>query len=131
MTFPDAAKPATAIAVNGLRDDDRFAGEIITTIPLINAQAQQLRQIFAPTNAVAANSPVIASIKRRPYGKAAWLVSIKGVCTDMPIQDQKLRRYRRFCAAIKYRFGVTFEPMQQADWSGIVEAAIVSEGGAS
>ena len=77
---------------------------------------------------VAANSPVIASIKRRPYGKAAWLVSIKGICTDMPVRDHKLRRYRRFGAAIKYRFGVTFEPMQQADWSGIVEAVI---GGAS
>ena len=53
MTFSDTAKPATAIAVNGLRDDDRFAGEIETTIPLINVQAQQLRRIFALTDAVA------------------------------------------------------------------------------
>ena len=76
----------------------------------------------------AANSPAITGIKRRPYGKAAWLVSIKGVCTDMPIRDRKLRRYRRVRAAVKYRFGVTFEPMQQADWSGIVEAAIAKGG---
>ena len=81
--------------------------------------------------AAAANSPVITSIRRRAYGKAAWLVSIKGVCTDMPIRDRKLRRYRRVRAAVKYRFGVTFEPMQQADWSGIVEAAIAAAGGAS
>jgi hypothetical protein len=53
-----------------LRDDDRFAGEIITTIPPINVRAQR-------------------------------------------------------------RFGVTFDPMSQADWSAIVEAAIAAERGAS
>jgi hypothetical protein len=78
-----------------------------------------------------ANIPVITSIRRRPYGKTALLVSIKGVCTDMPIRDQKLRRYRRFCAAIKYRCGVNFDPMPQAAWSAIVEAAIAAEGGVS
>ena len=51
MTSPDTAKPATAIAVNGLRDDGRFAGEIETNIPLINVQAQQQRRILALTDA--------------------------------------------------------------------------------
>ena len=71
-----------------------------------------------------ANRPAIASVRRRPYGKAAWLVSIKGVCTDTPLRDQKLRRYRRFCNAIKHRFGVTFDSMPQSARSVIVEAAI-------
>ena len=84
---------------------------------------------IAQTGAVA-NSPPIASIRRRPYGKPAWLVSIEGVCANMPIRDRKLRRFRRFCAAIKYRFGVTLEPMPQADWSAIVEAAIAKVGAA-
>lgn len=75
----------------------------------------------------AANSPVITGIRRRPSGNADyWLVSIKGVCTDMPIPDRKLRRYRRVCAAIKYRFGVAFDPMPQADWLAIVEPTIGS-----
>ena len=52
-------------------------------------------------------------------------MSIEGVCTDTPFRDRKLRRYRRFCNVIKYRFGVTFDPMPQADWSAIVEAAIL------
>src|SRR3954468_3578740 len=72
----------------------------------------------------AANSPVVSSIRRGSGGKAEWLVSIKGVCTDTPIRDRKLRRYRRFCAAIKHRFGVTFDPMPQAEWLAIVDAAI-------
>jgi hypothetical protein len=114
--------------VNGPRDDDRFAGEIVTTIPSINAQAQRLRQIIALTDAVAANSPVITSIRRGPGGKADWLVSIEGVCTDTPFRDRKLRHYRKFCNAIKHRFGVTFNPMSRADWLAIVETAI---GGAS
>ena len=75
-----------------------------------------------------ANSPVITSIRHRPNGKAEWLVSIKGVCTDTPMRDRQLRRYRRFCNVICYRFGVYFDPMPQADWLAIVEAAI---GGAS
>ena len=77
----------------------------------------------------AANRPVITSIRRRPHGKAEWLVSVEGVCTDTPIRDRKLRRYRRFCAAIKHRFGVAFNPMPQAEWVTILEAAI-AEGGA-
>jgi hypothetical protein len=75
-----------------------------------------------------ANSPAITSIRRGPGGKADWLVSIDGVCTDTPFRDQKLRRYRRFCNAIKHRFGVTFDPIPQTHWAAIVEAAI---GGAS
>ncbi|MBR1156078.1 hypothetical protein [Bradyrhizobium sp. JYMT SZCCT0428] len=74
--------------------------------------------------------PVITGIRPRPYGKPAWLVSIDDVCTEEPIQDRKLRRYRRFCAAIEWRFGVNFGPMPQSAWSAIVEAAI-AEGGAS
>ena len=115
MPPPDKAKPATAIAVNGLRDDDRLAGEIKTDIPPID---------------VAANRPVIVSVRRRPYGKPAWLVSIKGVCIDTPMRDRKLRRYRRFCNAIQHRFGVTLDPMPQAAWSAIVEAAIAKVGAA-
>jgi hypothetical protein len=72
-----------------------------------------------------ANSPAITSIRRGPGGKADWLVSIT------PFRDRKLRRYRRFCNAIKHRFGVTFDPMPQAHWAAIVEAAIAAEGGAS
>ncbi|MCJ9728986.1 hypothetical protein [Bradyrhizobium sp. PRIMUS42] len=77
-----------------------------------------------------ANRPAITSIRRRPYGKAAWLVSIEGVCADTPVRDRKLRRYRRFCNAINYRFGVTFDPMPQVDWLAMVEAAM-AEGGVS
>jgi hypothetical protein len=75
------------------------------------------------------NSPVIASIRRGPGGKVDWLVSIEGICTNTPMRDHKLRRYRRFCNAIKYRFGVAFDPMPQADWLAMVDAAI-AEGGA-
>ncbi|WP_262049307.1 hypothetical protein [Bradyrhizobium sp. Bra78] len=82
-------------------------------------------------NRPAAKAPVITGIRRRAGGKADWLVSIKDVCTDVPIRDRKLRRYRRFCAAVSYRFGVTFDPMAQADWTIIVEAAIAAEGGMS
>ena len=66
-----------------------------------------------------ANSPVITSIRRGPGG-----------CTDTHFRDRKLRRYRRFCNAIKYRFGISFDPMPQAAWLAIVEAAI-AKGGAS
>jgi hypothetical protein len=118
-----AQQNGRAAAASG---DDRFAGDIVTTKPPLNSQARQLHLNFAPTDA----RPVITGIRRRAYGKAAWLVSIKGVCTDTPIRDRKLRRYRRFCAAIKYRFGVTFDPMPQADWSVVVELAI-AEAGAS
>jgi hypothetical protein len=96
MTSPDKPKLATAIAVNGPRDD----------------------------------RPVITSIRRGPGGWAEWLVSIEGVCTDTPMRDHKLRRYRRFCNAMKYRFGVTFDPMPQAVWSSIVDAAIAKGGAA-
>ena len=78
----------------------------------------------------AGNSPVITSIRRGPGGKADWLVSIEGICTDTHFRDRKLRNYRKFCNAIKHRYGVTFDPMSQADWSAMVEAA-VAKGGAS
>lgn len=85
-----------------------------------------------------ANGPVITSIRRGPGGKADWLVSIEGdvcadvhvVCTDVPVSDQRLRISKRFCNVLWYRFGVNFDPMPQADWSAIVEAAI-AEGGAA
>ncbi|WP_456763398.1 hypothetical protein [Bradyrhizobium sp. USDA 4463] len=58
-------------------------------------------------------------------------MSIKGVCTDTPMRDRKLRRYRRFCNIIKHRYGVTFDPMMpQPEWLAVVEAAI-AEGGAA
>jgi hypothetical protein len=76
----------------------------------------------------AANSPVITSIRRGPGGKADWLVSIAGVCVDTPMRDRKLRRSRRFRNIIKHRFGVTFDPMPEADWAAIVEAAIAKGG---
>ncbi|MBR1216199.1 hypothetical protein [Bradyrhizobium sp. JYMT SZCCT0180] len=124
MTSPKTARPATASAVNGPRDDDRFAGEIVTTIPSIKAPTQQS---FVPTQAI----PVVTGIRRRSYGKPAWLVTIEGVCNEEPIRDRKLHRYRRFCAAIEWRFGVTFHPMSQADWLAILEKAIAADGGAS
>jgi hypothetical protein len=77
----------------------------------------------------AANRPVIISIRRGPGGKADWLVSIERVCTDTPMRDRKLRRSNRFSNILWYRFGVNFDPMPQAIWLAIVEAAI-AEGGA-
>ena len=77
------------------------------------------------------NSPVITSIRRGPGGKADWLVSIEGVCIDVPMSDQKLRSYRRFCNVIKHWSGVSLDPMPpRANWSAMVEAAI-AKGGAS
>jgi hypothetical protein len=78
-----------------------------------------------------AAAPVITRIRRGPGGKAEWLVSINTVCTDTPMRDRKLRRYRRFCNIIKHRFGITFDPMPQAHWSAIVDAAIAVDGGSS
>ena len=78
-----------------------------------------------------ANSPVITGIRRGPGGKADWLVSIKGVCSDEGMRNRILRRYSRFCKSIEWRFKFSFDPMPQADWSAIVEAAIAAEGGAS
>ena len=76
----------------------------------------------------AANSPVITSIRRGPGGKADWLVSIEGVCTDTHFRDPKLRQYRKFCNAIKHRFGITLNPISRADWSAMVKAAIAKGG---
>ena len=76
----------------------------------------------------AANSPVITSIRRGPGGKAD-LVSIKGVCTDTHFRDRKLRNYRKFCNAIRHRFGVTFDPIPRNDWLAIVESGDSAEGG--
>lgn len=76
-----------------------------------------------------AHSPVITNIRPAgPDSTADWLVSIAGVCVDTPFQDRKLRNYRKFCNAIKHRFGVTFDPMSRADWSAMVEAAIAKGG---
>lgn len=72
----------------------------------------------------AANRPVVTCIRRKFYGKAEWLVSIEGVSPDIPIRDRKLRRYRRFCAAMKHRFGIVFDPMPQAAWLAMVEKTI-------
>src|SRR4051794_31606202 len=77
-----------------------------------------------------ANTPEITSVRRGPGGWAEWLVSVEGVCIDTPMRDRKLRRYRSFCNAFKHRFGVTFDPMPQADWAVIVEAAIAKVGAA-
>ena len=78
-----------------------------------------------------ANRPVVTSIRQGPGGKADWLVSIEGVCTNTPFRDPKLRNYHKFCNAIKHRFGVTFDTMSRGDWLAIVEAAIAAKGGAS
>jgi hypothetical protein len=83
-----------------------------------------------------ANSPVI-TVRRGPGGWAKWLVTISGVCAnapvvcaDVPVSDRRLRRSKRFCNVLWHRCGVNFDPMPQAAWSAIVEAAI-AEGGAS
>ncbi len=78
-----------------------------------------------------ANSPVITGIRRGPGGNADWLVSIEDVCTDVPMREQKLRRSRRFCNVLWYRFGVNFDPMLQDEWLAIVDAAIAAEGDVS
>jgi hypothetical protein len=85
-----------------------------------------------------ANRPVVTSIRRGPGGKADWLVSIEGdvcagvrvVCTHVPVSDQRLQSSESFCDVLWHRFGVNFDPMPQADWLAMVEAAI-AEGGAS
>jgi hypothetical protein len=75
-------------------------------------------------------------IRRGPGGvvsglKAEWLVTVTGVCTDAPMRDRSLWRYRRFCNTIEHRFGVSFAPMLQSDWAALVETAIAAKGGAS
>jgi hypothetical protein len=83
-------------------------------------------------------NPVITCIRRAPPGaKAAWLVSIKGFCADLPVvrtevpmSDRQLRRSKRFCNVLWHRCGVNFDPMPQAAWSAIVEAAIAKVGAA-
>lgn len=84
-----------------------------------------------------ANGPAFTSIRRGPGGKAEWLVSIEGVCadvhvvcTDVPVSDQRLRRSKRFCNVLRHRCGVNFDPIPQAAWSAIVEAAIAKVGAA-
>jgi hypothetical protein len=66
MARPDTARPATAIAVNGPRDDDRFAGEIDNhnNPTLIDIQARKLTRRFALSLPVAI---VVASLH---YGEA-------------------------------------------------------------
>lgn len=89
--------------------------------------------VFANTSSVPQTATIAnsLSVRRGLGGKPDWLVSIKGICTDTPMRDRKLRRYRRFCNIIKHRFDVTFDPMPQADWLSIVDAAIAAGGGAS
>ena len=70
---------------------------------------------------------MITAIQRAGDNPDYWLVTIKGIGTAMPIRDRKLRRYRRFCNAIAYRF-VTFAPMEQAEWKAIVEQAMAESG---
>jgi hypothetical protein len=67
VTSPDTAKPATAIAVNGLRDDDRFAGEIDnhTNAALIDIQARRLSRRFA------LSLPVAIVVAGLIYGESA------------------------------------------------------------
>jgi hypothetical protein len=96
--------------------------------------------VFSENTATIAQieAPVITGIRRGPGGKADWLVSIEGdvcagvrvVCTHVPVSDQRLRSSERFCNVLWHRFGVNFDPMPQADWLAMVEAAI-AEGGAS
>lgn len=94
-----------------------------------NAVCSENAKTKAQTGA-AANSPKITEIRRGPGGKADWLVSIMGVCTDAPVRDRRLVSYRKFRNVIKFRFGVHFDPMPQAVWLATVEAAI-AKGGAS
>lgn len=88
-------------------------------IAVLNESAPSLAE-----TATTGNRPEITSLRRGPGGTADWLVSIKGVCTDTHFRHRKLRNYRKFCNAIKHRFGITFDPMPQSDWLSIVEAAI-------
>jgi hypothetical protein len=94
-----------------------------------NTVCSENTEIKAQTGA-AANRPIIAEIRRGPGGKADWLVSILGVCTDAPIRDRRLVSYRKYRNVIKFRFGVHFDPMPQAVWLASVVAAI-TKGGAS
>ena len=89
-----------------------------------SASAEGLGAGHHNTPAPAPAHPKIIGIRRGPGGWAEWLVSINGVCTDIPVRDRRLRRYRRFRNVILYRFGIYFDPMPQADWSAMVDAAI-------
>lgn len=99
------------------------AGDWAESIAVFSGSSANIAQARA-----AANSPAITSIRRGPGGKADWLVSIEGVCTDTPMRDRKLRKYRRFCNAIKHRFGVAFDPIPEGDWAAMVGAAVAKAG---
>jgi hypothetical protein len=79
---------------------------------------------IAQTIAAAASSAI--TIRRGPGGYAEWLVSIEGVCTDVPMSDQKLRNYSRFCNVIEHWSGVSLDP--QSAWLAIVEVLIAKDG---
>jgi len=75
---------------------------------------------------VAAANSFVITIRRGPGGYAEWLVSIEGICTDVPMSDQKLRNHSRFCNVIKHWSGVSLDP--QSAWLAIVEALIAKDG---
>lgn len=85
-----------------------------------------------PHNSTAAllPHPKITAIRRGPGGKAEWLLTLDGVCSEAPMRDRRLRSYKRFCNVIKFRFGIEFGAMPQADWDALLERAR-REGGAS
>jgi hypothetical protein len=89
--------------------------------------AEQSAGIITSTPGALAH-PKIKAIRRGPGGKAEWLITLDGVCTDAPMRDRRLRNYRKFCNVIQFRFGIQYSPMSQAEWTAVVEAAI-REGG--
>jgi hypothetical protein len=92
--------------------------------------AEQSAGTITSTTAALAH-PVITAIRRGPGGKAEWLITLDGVCSEAPMRDRRLRSYKKFCNVIQFRFGIEYSPMSQVDWTAIVEAAIVAGGAPS
>jgi hypothetical protein len=91
--------------------------------------AEQSAGIITSTPCAIAH-PKITAIRRGPGGKADWLVTLEGVCSEAPMRDRRLRSYKKFCNVVQFRFGIEYSPMTQSEWTAIVEAAIAAGGAA-
>jgi hypothetical protein len=115
--------------------DETMAREVYARLETPHTRAFEEAVFRARANRTSTGSPVIAGIRRGPGGvaslKADWLVTVRGVCTDAPFRDRRLRNYRQFCNIIQRRFGFTFAPTAQDDWATIVETAMAETGGAA
>ena len=76
---------------------------------------------YVGQNQIAANTLLDIGVRR---SKGVWLISIPGICVDLPISGRKLFRYSSFCKVLKHEFGAVCEPGISAfDWDAIVFSA--------